>query len=348
LRPVRFVIPGDLAARTGGYGYDRRLIEGLRARGVPVEHAALPGGFPFPDAAGLAAAERAFAETPDGSVLLADGLAFGVLGDVAARHGERIRIVALCHHPLALESGLDPEAAAELAAAERAALSHARAVIVTSPATARTLASEFGVPADRITVVLPGTDPAPPAACTGDPPVLLAVGSLIPRKGHDVLVAALGRLRDRAWTARFVGSLDLDPGWAAGIRAAVASEGLARRVALVGPVPDAAAEYAGADVFVLPSRHEGYGMAFAEALAHGLPVIAARAGAVADVVPPEAGILVPPDDAEALAAAIATLLDDKEIRARYRDGARRAGRRFPTWDDTAAAVAAVLAGLEGT
>jgi glycosyltransferase involved in cell wall biosynthesis len=161
-----------------------------------------------------------------------------------------------------------------------------------------------------------------------------------------VLVEALDRIRDRRWTARFVGSLDLDPAWAERIAADIARRGLAGRIDLVGPVENASAAYAGADLFVLPSRYEGYGMAFAEALAHGLPVVAARAGAVPDVVPGDAGILVPPDDPEALAAALAVLVDDKDRRARYRDGARAAAGRFPSWAGTAAVVAGVLGQVE--
>lgn len=339
---LAFLIPGDLAARTGGTGYDRRLIAELGALGIATRAVALPGDFPQPAPSSRAAAAAALAAVPDGGVALIDGLAGAVLAPELEAEAGRVALVFLCHHPVGLEAGLPADAARRLIEAERRALAAVDAVVVTSPATARTLADDFAVPAARITVAVPGTDPAPAAPASGDPPVLLTLASLIPRKGHDVLVAALARLRDRRWTARFVGGEGLDPAHAARIRALVAAEGLSGRIAFAGAVDDPAVEYAGADVFVLPSRYEGYGMAFAEAMARGLPIVAARAGAVPDVVPPEAGLLVPPDDPDALAAALALVLDDKAARARYREGARAAAGRFPTWSDTAARVAAVV------
>lgn len=332
-----FVIPGDLAARTGGYGYDREILARL-----PLRHVALTGAYPFPTAADLEAADALFGALPDATVTLVDGLAFGVLDRIAERHGARLRLVALCHHPLGLETGLAPAVSQRLIATERTALAHARAVIVTSPATASILTRDFAIPAAGITVAVPGTAPRPAAPCRGEPPVLLTVGSLIPRKGHDVLIEALSRLADRTWTARFVGSDTLDPAWAAHLRAKVEAAGLEPRIRFVGAVDDAARELHEADLFVLPSRFEGYGMAFAEALAAGLPIVAARAGAVPDVVPETAGILVPPDDPAALAGAIADLLGDRDRFDRCRAGSRAAGRALPTWEATAAIIATVL------
>lgn len=339
---IDFVIPGDLEARTGGYGYDRRLIAELGAAGADVRVALLPGDFPFPSPKSVVAAEQAFAAVPDGGTALVDGLAYAPIPDVLARHRDRIAIIALCHHPLGLETGLAADTAAGLIASERAALASARRVVVTSPATARTLEADFGVGRDRIAVAVPGTDPAPHAAGGNDPPLLLTIASLIPRKGHDVLVSALERIRDRRWRARFVGGHGLDPNHAAGIIDRIRALGLEDRIACPGAVADAGPEYAAADVFVLPSRYEGYGMAFAEAMAHGLPVVAARAGAVPDVVPPEAGILVEPDDPEELAKALSGLLDDAALRARYRAGAIGASARLPTWANTADNVAAAI------
>jgi glycosyltransferase involved in cell wall biosynthesis len=237
--------------------------------------------------------------------------------------------------------------AAELAALERRSLKAARAVIVTSKATADILVADFGVPARKVTAALPGTDPRPPAACAGDPPVLLTVGSLTRRKGHDVLVDALARIADLRWTSRFVGGDGYDPDWAGTLSEQVARAGLTNRIRFVGEVDDPTPEYAGADLFVLPSRYEGYGMAFAEALAHGLPVVAARAGAVPQVVPQDAGALVPPDDPAALAEALRFLLAEPAARARARAAAHRAGRALPSFDDTAATVESVLDGVLG-
>ncbi len=342
---LHFAIPGDLQALTGGYAWDRRIIAELQALGLRVQVLPLSPRFPEPDAEALEEARRRIASLPDGAVLLADGLAWGVLDTLAEKHAARLRIIALCHHPLALESGLTPERAAALRRSETRVLQAAAAVVVTSPATAATLVQEFGVAHERITVALPGTDPVPPAPCTGAPPVLLSLATLTPRKAHDVLIAALARVHDLPWHARFVGGTHFDPAWVDFLRAQVNSLGLAERIAFVGSTATPAQEYRQADLFVLPSRYEGYGMVFAEALAHGLPVVAARAGAVPDVVPQDAGLLVPVDDVDALAAALRHVLSEPTTRAALRAGALRAAARLPRWQDSALGLYNLIAQL---
>lgn len=276
-----------------------------------------------------------------------DGLALGALpAERLAALGRPI--VGLVHHPLSHETGLDPVVAARLAASERAALAVATVVVVTSPATARTLVDDFAVSAGKITVALPGTDPQPRAPGSGHAPgvplSILAVGTVIPRKGHDRLVAALGGLADRPWRLTIAGALDRDPTAAAALYAAIERAGIGDRVDLAGAVaPTRLAElYAAADVFALLSAFEGYGMAFAEALAAGLPIVGCDGGAVAETVPPEAGVLVAPGDAEAAAAALARLLDDPGHRRRMAAAARAAGARLPSWPAAAATIAGVL------
>lgn len=341
-RRVRFAIPGDLATPTGGYGYDRRLIAELRALGWTVDVVALPAGYPLPTAAEQAAARAAFAAIPDDATVIVDGLAFGAMAEIARDEASRVRLVALVHHPLADEAGQGAAEMERFMRSERAALSFARAVVCTSAATARRLRAGFGVAVERITVAPPGTDPRPRAAMRGNPPRLIALGTLVPRKGHDVLIAALGSVADLPWTARFVGAEDRDAGWAEALRRQVAEAGLDERIVFAGAVTDAGAELAAADIFALPSRHEGYGMAFAEALAHGLPVVACQAGAVPDLVPQAAGALVPADDPAALAAALRRLIADTEARRRASDAAWAAGQALPGWRDTARIVSDLL------
>jgi glycosyltransferase involved in cell wall biosynthesis len=215
-------------------------------------------------------------------------------------------------------------------------------VVVTSPVTAETLAESFSVAPDRIVTAVPGTDPQPAAPGGNHPPVLLTVATLTRRKAHDVLIDALERISDLAFESRLVGGGRFDPDWAGALRARVDAAGLSERVHFLGEVDDPAPEYRAADLFVLPSRYEGYGMVFAEALAHGLPVVAARAGAVPAVVPDEAGRLVPPDDPDALADALRVLLTDPGARHRARAASRRAGFALPRWDDTARRVIAAV------
>ncbi|SFN03708.1 glycosyltransferase family 4 protein [Variovorax sp. OV329] len=345
-RHCSFLYPGELATRTGGYTYDRRIINGLQALGWRVDLHSLGDGFPAPDAAALARARDVVASLPDGALAVADGLGFAVLGDLAHAHAKRLRWVALVHHPLALESGLDDSRRKALHTSERHALKAARHVIVTSPFTARNLVADFGVPASQISVVEPGTDPAPVSAGSpsGEGLNLLCVATITLRKGHALLVEALAALKERRWTLHCAGSLAMDPACSEALRQAIAREGLADRIVLHGEQDEAGLQrlYAAADAFVLPSYHEGYGMALAEAIARGLPVISTRAGAIADTVPEAAGLLVPPGDAAALRAGLQRLMDDGAWRGQLRAGALAARDALPDWETATARFAGAL------
>jgi glycosyltransferase involved in cell wall biosynthesis len=341
-----FAIPGDLERRTGGYAYDRAVMSACRDRSVAVRHLALPGDFPAPSVHSLRETAAAFASVPAACPLLVDGLAVGALPASLLREAGRC-FVALVHHPLALESGLAPERVAALRASEQAALAEVRAVIVTSPDTARTLVADYAVPESRITVAVPGVEPAARATGSGAVPLILSVGAVIPRKGYTVLVEALGMLAGRPWQALIVGATDHDCGEATRVVRAIATHRLADRIKLAGERDAAALQpaYAGADIFAAPSLHEGYGMALAEALAHGLPVVASRAGAIPETVPPAAGLLVPPGDASALAQALGHLLDDAALRRRLADAAWRHAAALPRWPQTAATICNVMLDL---
>lgn len=347
LPATHVLIPGDWHTPTGGFVYDRRLVQALREAGGPVAVCRLDGAWPHPDAAARAAARERIAALPDGACVLADGLAFGVLADEVAPHARRLCWVALVHHPLHLEAGLPPAQAARLREAERAALRHARHVVVTSPRTVDDVCA-LGVPRERVSVVAPGSDPpAPtvraPRAAAGDVQ-LLCVATLTPRKGHRVLLQALRGLTHLPWTLHAVGSPDRAPVLARHLHASTARGPLAGRVVWHGEVDAAAlqARYAAADVFVLASLHEGHGMVIDEALRHGLPVLASRAGALVDTVPRRAGVLVPVGDVGAWRAALGRMLQDDAHRRRLARGARTAGQALPGWAQQAARMARVL------
>jgi glycosyltransferase involved in cell wall biosynthesis len=345
---IWFAVPGDLETRTGGTIYDKKVIGSLRAAGRTVEHLAWPGSFPFPSDADLVIVEASLATCPDNALVVIDGLAFGVLSDIAKAEAERLRLVALVHHPLALESGTPPDIALHFAASERAALEAVRAVIVTSDITAATLIRDYGVPAGRITVAKPGIEkpnPPPFRDHTGTPHIL-SVGTVTVRKAHDILVDALSLLGERDWRCTIAGSLDRDPIVGDALKTQVARSAQAHRITLAGDVEDLSTLYSNADILVSTSRYEGYGMAIAEAMAYGLPVVAAAVGAVPDVVPERAGILLDADDIPAFAAAIRRLIDDIPYRAALSAGAVAAARGLNGWDDTAAAIASALDQVE--
>jgi glycosyltransferase involved in cell wall biosynthesis len=221
---------------------------------------------------------------------------------------------------------------------ERAALASAKQIIVTSPTTARLLVSDYDVAGERISVACPGTDPAPAARESNDGIVrLVAIGAIVPRKGYDVLIAALATLADLQWHLTIAGDRNRDPQSAAWLDADIQRFDLRERVAVLGAVSDEclARLYASADIFTLASRYEGYGMVFAEAVARGLPVIATKAGAIPETVPAGAGLLVPPDDAPALARALRRVIENRDERRRMASTAREAARMLPTWQDSA-------------
>jgi glycosyltransferase involved in cell wall biosynthesis len=228
---------------------------------------------------------------------------------------------------------------------ERAALAAVKSVVVTSAATASLVVSDYGVPAERILVARPGSDPVPLAQGShGDIVRLLSVGAVVPRKGFDVLIAALATLIDLPWRLAIAGDRTRDRNATARLDTDIACYALGDRIAALGAVsPERlAALYAEADLFVLASRFEGYGMAYAEAIAHGLPVIGSTAGAIPDTVPPDAGLLVAPGDVEALAEALRRVIGDAALRRRLAEAARAAAPQLPTWRQSAKIFAGAL------
>ncbi|MEQ1613868.1 MAG: glycosyltransferase family 4 protein, partial [Hyphomicrobiaceae bacterium] len=239
--------------------------------------------------------------------------------------------------------GIAPERAAELLASETAALAHAKHVIVTSPMTGKLVEAHLAVPPSKITVAEPGTDAAPRATCSGKPLQLLAVGSIVPRKGYTVLIEALRALPPGDWRLTIAGA-DRDADERARVDAAIAASGRAERITLAGAVDDEtlATLYAAADLFVMPSLFEGYGMVLAEAMARGLPIVCTTGGAAAETVPDAAALKVPPGEASALSVALAKAIGDDSLRASLADASWAAGQSLPRWTDTARIIADVI------
>jgi glycosyltransferase involved in cell wall biosynthesis len=345
---IAFAVPGDLATPTGGYGYDRRIIMELKALGWQVDVLSLGEGFPHPNAEQRAMALSRLEALPEGVPVVVDGLALGALPEEAETIARRRPLVALVHHPLALETGLSSADAGKLFKSERRALAAARVVIATSPSTGRRLSKDYEVPPDSVTVAPPGTDRGGPVKGAISGTVrLLSVGAVVPRKGFDILIAALAPIAELKWRLTIAGDLTRDPATAAKLEADIVQHKLAARVDVLGAVPQEHifALYAASDIFVLASHLEGYGMAYAEAMAHGLPVIGTTGGATVDTVPPDAGLLVEPGNVKALTRALRTLIENDKERRWFACGALAASANLPTWHGTAKIVAAALYGL---
>lgn len=341
---LALLVPAPFETVSGGYIYDRRIVKGLRALGHEVQVMELAGRHPLPDAAAETAAQAALATLPADVRPVIDGLglpAFAALADeLVAR-----RAVALIHHPTALEHGAPQGDREVLRSIERGLFPRLARLIATSPHTAERLTAEFEMPAERIGIVEPGTDPAERSRGSGGPGVaVLAVGTLVPRKGHDVLMRALAGLPDLDWTLTIAGGETRNPAHAHGLRALAEELGIAQRVTFAGELDAEALEalYHRADIFALATWWEGYGMAAAEALAHGLPVAITAGGAIADLVPMEAGAVSPPGDVVSLTKALRRMIFDTEMRREMAEAAWQAGQRLPRWSDRAAAFAAEL------
>lgn len=343
-RAIHLIVPAPFSAISGGYIYDRRMVEGLSALGQEVRVVELAGRHPFPDEGATEAARAALAAIPEGARIVIDGLglpAFLPLADELTRRGA----TALIHHPTALEPGAPEGQREALKAAERVLFNACARIITTSTPTARDLPEGFGVDPARITVIEPGTDPAPRAVGSAGPGcAILSIGLLVPRKGHDVLLRALARLTDLEWSLAIAGDATRDPVHADGLRALAAELGLAQRVRFLGALPAAAldAEYARADLFALATRYEGYGMAAAEAMARGLPLAITAGGAIAEIVPEDAAVVAAVDDHTALSRAMRRPIFDKGLRAAMAEASWRAGQALPRWPDRAAAFLKAL------
>lgn len=344
MKSAVFVVPGSITARTGGSIYDRRMVDGLRRRGWDITVVELAGDFPQPTAVAVADAAHALEALPDGTLVVMDGLALSALPDLIEDEASRLHVVALVHLPLAADVSIDAASRAWLAVGEQRALAASSMIVVTGAATL-SLLEPYALPRDRVVVVEPGTDPAPLAKGSDGARVhLLCVATVNAGKGHDVLLEALAAVPNHQWHLTCAGSLTRDRETADRVRGLVRQLALEDRVTLAGELDAEAlvACYDAADVFVLATRRETYGMAVAEALARGLPVVSTTTGAIPDLVGADAGVVVPPGEVAPLAEALSRVIGDADLRARMAAGAREVRDRLPVWEVAAARMDAAL------
>ena len=337
----------DPARPSGGNAYDRQICRGLVSLGWTVHEHAVAGDWPRPDATALATLAGVLERIPDGAVVLLDGLVASTAPAVLVALAGRLRLVVLVHMPLGHRPA--PGAAAETRTRERAVLSLAAAVVTTSSWSRRRLLELYSLPAGSVHVAPPAADAAEPATGTRAGGALLCVAAVTFDKGHDLLLDALAAIGDLSWRCVCVGSLDRDPAFAERVQRRALADGLGDRVNFPGPRTGADLDrsYAAADLVVLASRAETYGMVITEALARGLAVITTEVGGVpealghgADEIRP--GLLVPPEDPAAFAAALRAWLRVAELRERLRRAARERRESLPGWSTTTSVLARVL------
>lgn len=334
---------------SGGNGYDRRVCNGLITLGWRVQEHPLTGGWPQPDAAALAELAGVIADIPDGEGVLIDGLIASPAPEVLVPGARRLRLVVLLHMPLGAPPPDD-----QRSQQERAVLCAAAAVITTSEWTRQRVIDRYVLPAGRVQVAAPGVEAAELAPGTAAGDQLLCVATVTPNKGHDVLLGALSKVSELAWRCSCVGSLTRDPEFADRSLRQVTASGIGARVRFIGPRTgrELDAAYAGADVLLLASRSETYGMVVTEALARGIPVISTDVGGIPEAIGRAAdgarpGLLVPPGDASAFASAVRDWLTDTALRDRLRRAARDRRTTLTDWLLTSRQISAVLAAVTG-
>lgn len=344
-RKCYFVIPGDINTPTGGYIYDRKVIEQLREQDVQVELISLSGNFPNPSSADQDDAHISLAQLESNSPVIIDGLALGAL-DTDLLKSISAPIIALVHHPLAKEGGLDDMEQERLFKTESRNLERASKIIVPSSYTASVLASEYGVDQGLIAIARPGFDLSIRPRQPIDPPLIVSVGIQVPRKGHDVLLKSLSKIIHLPWQAVIAGS-PRDEDYAQELRKLRSELNLESRVQLVGHVDSQqlADYYSKASVFALATRHEGYGMVFDEAMAYGLPIVSCDSGAVSETVGNQAASLVRPDSPELFAEALSRVLEQADIYQAMSEDALQRAAGFGSWETTAKLFIEALDGL---
>jgi glycosyltransferase involved in cell wall biosynthesis len=347
---VHVVVPegiDDPARPSGGNTYDRHLCQGLVTLGWTVTEHAVAGRWPRPEPGSLAVLAGVVAAIPDDALVVIDGLVASTAPDVLLPEACRLRLVVLVHMPLGFHPAIGR--ADEVRTRERAVLCAAAAVLTTSVWTRRRLIEHYDLAPERVHVAQPGVDAASLAPGTAAGVQLLSVAAVTYYKGHDVLLSALATIEDLSWRCTCVGSLDRDPPFVERVRRRAHRGGLADRVSFPGPQTGADLDrhYATADLLVLASRAETYGMVVTEALAHGLPVVAADVGGLSEALGHSAdgnqpGLLVAPGDPAQLAGALRAWLCDAELRVRLRRAAHERRASLPGWANTASTVHGVL------
>ena len=347
---VHVVVPDgiyDPARPSGGYVYDRRVCHGLAVTGWQVIEHVAPGSWLWPDPVAEHALARMIAGIGDGAVVLIDGLIASTVPDILVPEADRLRLVVLLHMSLGEASPCHPAARAQTR--EGAVLSAVRHVITTSSWTRERLLLRYALPPDKVHVAQPGVDPAQLASGTDGGGELLCVAAVAPHKGHDELLAALATIADLPWRCVCVGTLHREPAFVERLRQHAEAAGISDRVSFPGPRigDDLASAYAAADVLVLASRAETYGMVVTEALARGLPVIATAVGGLPEALGRTSdgrrpGLLVRPGDCGALAAAVRSWLTDTSLRQRLREAARERRSTLSGWREPTDRIAHVL------
>ncbi len=333
-----FITVGDPSRLTGGYLYHAEVFARISRLGISMVQIVASGANPQVQREAAHGFCRQFDPRPF-DIIVVDALAATVCAPGLDRWRAQRPVVAMVHELPSVASNADAASSAE------APLLRADVLIAVS-AHGQAVLIERGVPAERIIIARPGANRLRLSPRTTTPPsgpvMVLAVAQWIPRKGILTLVEAWTQLDQRNARLMLIGETDADPAYAAQVRAVIRTTPHAN-IEARGPVSDAKLVdmYHRTDIFALPTRYEGYGMVFAEAMIAGIPVIAGAVGPVPGIVG-NGGILVPPDDVPALVQALDTMIGNPYQRQAYAVAARQRAANLPTWEVTTTAFTEAL------
>ena len=330
---LHFLIPGDIETLAGSYIYDKRIIEGLKAKGHTVNLQRLADDFPFPSDESLVQCKKIVKSIPKSEPIIVDSLAFGVIPEILEDVAATNPIIALIHVPLSVDPIYSAYQRTLLTSNEQEAFKLASKFVVTSEYTLDVLLN-LGIEMPQIKLVVPGIDDFPQKKNFPDKPFkLLSIANMCRSKDHSILVRALSALKDKDWLLDCYGNLDMDREYLSDLQAMIRKNHLQEKILIHGIVSgqELTNAFLNADLFVHPSDFEIYGMALSEALAHGIPVVASTGGGICKTVPSKMGQFFKPGDVYGLQSILEELFENQDVYKKLWTNAQFYKERAQTW-----------------
>jgi len=334
---LHFLIPGDIDTLSSCYIYDKRLVEGLKKKGHDVEVYRLGDDFPFPSEDSLNHCHKVIKSIPSAEPIIIDSLAFGTIPSILKEVSATNPIVALIHLPLSMDPNYSAYQRTLFTSPEMEAFSLATKFVVSSEYTFEILLN-LGIEAHKINLIIPGIDHFPQKKNYPEKPAkLLSIANLCRSKDHAILVRALTALKDKDWVLHCYGNLDMDRDCLADFQAMIRKNSLQKKILVHATISgkELSDAYLDADLFVHPSDFEIYGMALAEALAHGIPVIASTGGGICKTVPAKMGQFFKPSDVYGLQSILEELFENPDVYKKLYTQALTFAKNAQTWEKSA-------------
>jgi len=333
---IHFLIPGDINTLTGGYVYDKNIIEGLIKSGYTVNVHQLSNDFPFPSEENLKKCEAIYKSIPNGNPVFIDSLAFGPIHNILLMYQNKNPVIAIIHLPLTKNPNFSRAEREQFFLPEQNALKLANKIVAVSEFT-KQIIIDYGIETSKIEVITPGVFKMPKKQSYPDnPEKILCVGSYLPGKGQLLLVRALAKLKHLCWTLNMFGIQNFDLPYVQKIQTEIIAEHLDERIFINPPISGdkLTKAYLNADLFILPSFFENFSMALNDALNYGIPVITTDGGGIPLSVPKNMGIIIPKGNETDLKQTIENVLTDSLLYKNLCNAASDYYKSANTWENS--------------